>query len=91
MAAIGIMFYIEIFGFFGVIWLMANMQRRGKLTEQFFAIMSLSYISLFVLTAFLLAPPKYEFFLIWAVITMIFWILGYPSARWLYRQLFPPK
>jgi len=86
-----IMLYIEIFGFFGMILLMANLQKRGNLTEQFFAIGSLSYISLFMLTAFLIAPISLEVTLVWVVVTIIQWIIGYPFARWLYRQMFPPK
>ena len=86
-----IMLYIEIFGFFGMILLMANLQKRGNLTEQFFAIGSLSYISLFMLTAFLIAPISLEVTLVWVLVTIIQWIIGYPFARWLYRQMFPPK
>ncbi len=85
------LFLMEVFGFIGIMWLMGKMYRRGMLTEQFFAVLSFTYISLFLLTAFLLAPLSYGILLIWVIITAVLWIVGYPFARWVYRQVIPPK
>jgi len=84
-------FLMEMFGFFGLIWLMARMYKIGKLTEQFSAILILCYLSLFLLTVFLLVPPTYVDLFIWAVITILVWLIGYPFALWIYRQIIPPK
>jgi hypothetical protein len=84
-------FLMEMFGFFGLIWLMARMYKFRKLTEQFFAILSLTYISLFLLTGFLMVPPTYVDLFIWAIITILVWLIGYPFAKWIYRQMISPK
>lgn len=83
--------YAEIICYFGMIWLMATMQKRGTLTGNYFALAQLIFVSLFVLTGSLLAPPTYCITLIWAAITIIIWLVGYPFARWLYRQIFPQR
>ena len=85
------LFLIELFGFIGLVWFMGRMHRRGVLTEQFFALSSLTYISLFLLTAFLLAPLTFDILLIWVIITAVLWVIGYPFARWIYRQAIPPR
>ena len=76
---------------FGLVWLMARMYKLGKLTENFFVILILTYISLFLLTLFILVPPTDLDIFIWAVITIIVWLIGYPFGRWIFRQLLPPK
>jgi hypothetical protein len=91
MAFIALMIYIEIISYFGVVWYMGIMQKRGKLTEQYFALIQVGYISLITVTGFLLAPMSLEVTFTWVVIMIIYWILGYPFARWLYRQLFQPR
>jgi len=91
MPAIGFMLCIEIISHFGMLMFMGNMQKRGKLTEQYFALVQVAYLNLYTLTGFLLAPATFEVILIFAIITIIFWVLGYPFARWVYRQMFPPK
>jgi len=91
MAFIALMLYIEIISYLGVIWLMGAMQKRGKLTEQFFALVQIGYISLFTLTGSLIGSVNLQVTIVLAFITIIYWVLGYPFARWLYRQMFPPK
>lgn len=82
---------MEAFGFFGLIWFMARLYSLGKLTEQFSAILILCYISIFLLTGFLLTPPTYVDLSVWAIVTILVWVIGYPFSRWIYKQLFPPK
>jgi hypothetical protein len=91
MALIAIMIYIEIVSYFGVIWFMGVMQKRGRLTEQFFAIVQVGYISVITLTGFLVGSLTWQTIVALVVIIIIYWILGYPFARWAYRQLFSPK
>jgi hypothetical protein len=88
MAVIGFMLFIEIISHFGMLMYMGIMQKRGKLTEQFFALSQVGYFNLYVLTGFLLTPLTLNITITFVVITIILWILGYPFARWIYRQLF---
>jgi hypothetical protein len=83
--------YFELLVYFGLLWHMGFMRQKGSLTEKYFAIMQLAYISLFILTGFLLAPPSLG--ILWTLLVTIaaLWAIGYPFARWLYRQLFPPR
>ena len=85
------LFLAEVFGFVGIMWLLGNMYKQGKLTEQFFAILTLTYISIFLLTGFLLVTPTYVDLIFWAILTILVWLIGYPFARWIYRQVLPPK
>ena len=84
----------EIIGYFGIIWLLAVWYVRGELTEQRFALYSVMPLSLIMLTAGLNAylSSSYLFGLVIEIIaTIVFAIIGYQIARWIYRQVFPHK
>jgi hypothetical protein len=85
---------IEVIGYFGVILLQIFWGIRGVLTEQRFALFQVASLSLIMITAGLdayLSSP-YPFGLVAGTIgTIVFAIIGYPIARWIYRHGFPPK
>ncbi len=84
---------IEIIGYFGELGLQAYWGIRGLLTEQRFALLQVATISLILITANLYyAEPGYPFgVLVGSIATLVFMVVGYPVARWLYRQVFPGK
>ncbi len=89
MIYIGLMLFIEIISHLGMLMYMGIMQKRGKLTEQFFALVQVGYFNLYVLTGFLIGPVTFKVTIALVVVTIILWVLGYPFARWIYRQVFP--
>ncbi len=87
---------IEVIGYFGVILLQIFWGIRGMLTEQRFALFQVAPLTLIMITAgldaYLSSPHPYPFGLLALSIgTIVFAIIGYPIARWIYRQVFPPK
>jgi hypothetical protein len=82
-----------IIGYFGVILLQIIWGIRGALTERRFALFQVAPLSLLMITAVLYySSPEYPFGLVAGSIgTILFSIIGYPIARWVYRQIFPPK
>ena len=84
---------IEIICYFGIIVLLPILAVRGILTEQLFALLQVAPLTLILITALLnYSSPGYPFGLLaGSVGTIVFTIIGYPIARWLYRQLFPRK
>lgn len=91
MATIGFIFIIEIISHFGMLLYMGIIQKRGKLTEQFFALVQVGYFNLYILTGFLITPVTSRVTVVFVLITIILWVIGYPFARWVYRQMFPSK
>ena len=88
-----ILLLIEVVTYFGLLALQAYWQVRGILTDRSFALFQVAQISLIMITAGLYyAVPDYPFGLaVFVVATAAFTALGYPIARWIYRQVFPPK
>jgi hypothetical protein len=84
---------IEVIGYFGVLLLQIIWGIRGILTEQRFALLQVASLTLIMITVVLLSfSPEYPFGLLAGSIgTVIFGIIGYPIARWLYRQIFLTK
>jgi len=87
---------IEVVGYFGILALQVFWHVRGELTEQRFALFQVASLTLIIITAgwdaYLSSPHPYPFGLLAMNIgTIIFAIIGYPIARWIYRQVFPPK
>ena len=87
---------IEVICYFGLILFQIILAVRGLLTEQLFALLQVAFISLIMITAGLDAnlssPHPYPFGLLTGSIgTIVFAVIGYPIARWIYRQVFPPK
>ncbi len=84
---------IEVICYFGVILLQIFWGIRGVLTEQRFALFQVASLSLIMITVGLFDySPEYPFGLIAiSIAVFLFWIIGYPMARWIYRQVFPPK
>lgn len=76
------------FGFFGVIWFLKRLQKRGELTERRFALVVVTYWSLFTISVFLMLSAESTGIIIGAVLSILWYVLGYPMARWIYRQVF---
>jgi hypothetical protein len=86
----------EVLGYFGILLVQVFWHVRGELTERRFALFQVSSLTLIIITAgldaYLSSPRPYPFGLIAISIgTMVFAVMGYPIARWIYRQMFPPK
>ncbi len=87
---------IEVLSYFGLLFLQVFWGIRGILTEQRFALFQIAFLSLILITvgmdAYFSSPHPYPFgLLVGSVSTIIFASIGYPLARWVYRQIFPPK
>lgn len=84
---------IEVIGYFGVVGLQAYWGVHRVLTEQRFALFQVGSLTLIMITAVLYyARPDYPFGLVaGSITTLLFAIIGYPIARWIYRQVLPPK
>jgi hypothetical protein len=82
---------IEVIGYFGIILLQSVWAARGELTEQRFALFQVASLTLIIITVVLFSYSSPLGFLMGSIATTIFAILGYPIARWIYRQVFPPK
>ncbi|MEW6402319.1 MAG: hypothetical protein AB1649_11000 [Chloroflexota bacterium] len=87
---------IEVAGYFGILALQGFWHARGELTEQRFAIFQIAPLTIIIMTAgldaYLSSPQPYPFGLLaMSIGTIIFAVIGYPIARWVYRQIFPPK
>ena len=86
---------IEIIGFFGVIGYLKVLQKRGLLTENRWSISITTYTSLLVGTVSLysstnpegLFPPTSKGLLIAYALSLLWWIIEYPIARWVYHQI----
>ena len=88
MASIGFLLCVETISYIGMLIYMGILQKRGKLTEQFFALSQLGYLNLYMLTGFLISPLTPKVTLVFLLLMIILWVVGYPFARWLYRQIF---
>lgn len=84
---------IEMIGYFGILFLQLVWYSRGELTEQRFAIFQVASLSLIMITVVLFSSsPEYPFGLLAGSLgTILFTVIGYPIARWVYRQVFPSK
>jgi hypothetical protein len=87
---------IEVICYFGILALQGFWYARGQLTEQRFAVFQVAPLVLIIITAgldaYLSAARPYAFGLLALSIgTIIFTVIGYPIALWLYRQFPPPK
>ena len=84
---------IEVIGYFGVLVLQSLWAARGELTEQRFALLQVATLSLIMITVVLFSSsPEYPFgLLVGSFGTMLFSVIGYLIARWIYKQVFPPK
>lgn len=87
---------IEVICYFGILALQGFWYARGELTEQRFALFQVAPLTLIMITAgldaYLSSSHSYPFGLLaFSIGTIIFAIIGYPLARWIYRQLFHLK
>ena len=85
---------IEVICYFGIILLQIIWGVRGELTEQRFALFQVAPLTLIMITAGLdayLSSPYPFGLVVGSIGTIVFAIIGYPIARWIYRQVFPPK
>ena len=87
---------IEVVSYFGILILQGIWFARGELTEQRFALFQVAPLTLIMITAgldaYLSSLHPYPFGLLALSIgTIVFATLGYPIARWIYRQIFPLK
>ena len=83
----------ETIGYFGIIGLEIYWQIHGVRNEQRFALLQVASLSLIVITVGLFNySPEYPFGLIATIISVfLLWIIVYPIARWVYRQIFSSK
>ncbi len=82
-----VLLVVEGAGYLGMLWLQASWRRQGVLTANRFALFQVAFLSLFVLTVSLIAVPRMDGKLIGTVLSLLLWPIGYPFARWLYRQV----
>ena len=80
---------IELIGYIGIIWLQATWYKRGELNANRFALFQIAYWSLFTITAFLAISTTFEVAMLGIVLSVLWWIMGYPIALWIYKQVFP--
>lgn len=85
---------IEAICYIALIIILGILAARGRLTENLFALCLIPPISLMIITAAigadLSSPTSYPFGLIVvSLATIIITVVGYPLAKWLYRQIFP--
>ncbi len=76
-------------GFFGVILFLKGLQKHGELTERRFAVVVVTYWSIFTISSFLILSTTSTGIIIGVVLSSLWYVLGYPMARWIYRQVFP--
>ena len=88
-----LMLIIEIVGYFGILALQVFWAIHGILTEQRFALFQVGSLTLIIITVGLFNySPEFPFGLIAiSIAVFLLWVIGYPMARWIYRQIFPPK
>lgn len=86
-----ILLLFEIISYFGLIVVQISWKKRGELTANRFALLNVSYLSVFIITAFLAISISYEHIIMFVGLVIIWWIGGIPFARWVYRQFFPDK
>ncbi len=84
-----ILFICEFIAYIGLIRFQRNLYRRGELTENRFALFQVTNWSLFILTGFMMVSTKPEGYILAVVASIICWVISYPIARWIYRQVFP--
>jgi len=87
---------IETICYFGLIGLEIYWQIHVERNERRFALLQVASLTLIMLTAGLDAnlslPHPYPFGLLAISIgAILFAVIGYPIARWIYRQVFPEK
>jgi hypothetical protein len=77
-----------VLGYLGVLALQAYMGVRGQLTETRFAVLQVASLSLIMISAVLrYARPEYPLGLLIGVLAVLtFCVVGYPFAKWLYRE-----
>lgn len=80
----------ELIGYLGIIWLQGIWYKRGELNENKFALFQVTYFSLFILSGFLYYSSL-EYIFTGVTLSILSWVIGYPVARWVYRQVRPPK
>ena len=86
-----VLFIFEIIGYAGVIWILGTWKKNGELTPNRFALFQAGYLSLFILTAVLAISTTPEVTLIGVLLAGFWWVIGFPLAKWVYRQFFINK
>lgn len=85
---------LEAMGYFALLALQAFWHARGELTEQRFALFQVVPLTLIMITAGLdayLSTPDPFGLLAVSIGSIVFAVVGYLIARWIYRQVFPPN
>ena len=87
---------IEAICYIALMIILGILAARGRMTENLCAVLVIAPINLMIMTAGISAnlssPTPYPFGLIAvSLATIIFTVVGYPLAKWLYRQTFPRK
>ena len=77
---------VEMVGYIGILLLQGIWYKRGELTENRFALFQVAFWSLFTLTAILAVSTTLELTAIGITLSVMWWMIGYPLARWIYKQ-----
>jgi hypothetical protein len=80
--------FIEIVGYFGILWVQGAWYKHNELTENRFALLQVAYFSLLTLTGTLMVSTTSVVTFLGIGLALLWWIVGYPLARWVYRQMF---
>jgi hypothetical protein len=83
---------LELIGYYAIILHQRSLYRQGKLTANYFALLQVAIWNLMLITGAFALSESFNlwFAVILLVISIIGWVIGYPFARWLYKQL-PPR
>ena len=84
-------FMCTIIGYLGIIRTQRRWYKRGELTQGRFVLFQVPIWSLLVLTGILMISTTFKGIMIGAVLSVMCSIIGYPTARWIYRQRFVSK
>lgn len=79
---------IVYFVYIGLVVLQASWYKHKKLTERRFILLQVVYWSSFSLLGFMVASTELTSLLIGASLFTLWWIVGYPVTRFIYRRFF---
>lgn len=74
--------------YFGTIGVQIWWKKRGELTANRFALLQITYWSIFVILTLIAVPISNEVTFIALGLIILLWIGGYPFARWVYKRWF---
>jgi hypothetical protein len=79
-------FFCAVMAYIGVIRLQIKLYRSGELTEGIFVLFQVSILSLLIVFGSLALLPSFKEQSIGIGISVLFWFVGIPAARWFYKK-----